>query len=203
MPAKDSRVDDYIARAAPFAQPILKHLRKIVHAGCPQATETLKWQFPHFDYKGTMCGMAAFQNHCSFGFRKAALIFGDNGAAETEGMGQFGRITSVRDLPNERTLIAYVRQAAKLNDEGIKAPARAKPKERAALNVPEYFAAALRKNPKARKTFENFSASQRREYVEWVAEAKRQETRQQRLQTSLKWMAEGKIRNWKYRPKKS
>jgi uncharacterized protein YdeI (YjbR/CyaY-like superfamily) len=194
---RDKRVDAYIEKSAPFARPILKHLRRIVHAGCPAVEETIKWQFPHFDYKGMVCGMAAFNNHCSFGFWKAELIFG-NHETEEQAMGQFGRITSVADLPNEATLIRYVRKAAKLNDAGIKAPWQAARKNRPILPVPDYLTAALKKNTQARKIFENFSPSHRREYIEWLTEAKREETRDQRLKTAIKWMAEGKARNWKY-----
>jgi uncharacterized protein YdeI (YjbR/CyaY-like superfamily) len=199
MGTKDRRVDDYIKNAAPFAQPILKYLRKVVHAGCPEVEETIKWQFPHFDYKGVLCGMAAFKEHCAFGFWKGELIV-DSKHRDGSGMGQFGRITSRADLPDEKTLVAYVRKAAELNAQGIKVPGRSKPTKRAALPVPAYMAAALKANAKAEKTFNNLSASQRREYVEWVTEAKRDETRQQRLTTAIEWMAEGKARNWKYAP---
>jgi uncharacterized protein YdeI (YjbR/CyaY-like superfamily) len=203
MAKKDPRIDAYIGKAAPFAQPILKRLRKIVHAGCPEVEETIKWSFPHFDYKGIMCGMAAFQHHCIFGFWKHELIFpkgqGQNGMTT----GTFrGRITALSDLPNEKALLGYVRKAAALNDEGVKPPSRAKPKKKERLKIPSYFAGALQKNAKARKTFEDFSLSNKREYIEWVSEAKREETRQERLKTSIKWLAEGKPRNWRYMPKR-
>ena len=146
-----------------------------------------------------MCAMAAFTHHCSFGFWKGTLIFGNKKTGE-EAMGQFGRITSLADLPPEKTLIGYVRKAAQLNDAGVKAPGRAKPKKKEPLKIPEYFTSALRKNAKATKTFEGFSYSNRKDYVEWVAEAKREETRNERLATALKWLAEGKPRNWKYMP---
>lgn len=199
MGKKDPRVDAYIDNAAPFAKPILKHLRKVVHAGCPEVEETIKWQFPHFDYKGVLCAMAGFKEHCAFGFWKRALIFG-NKKAEAEGMGQFGRITSLADLPGERTLIGYVRKAAQLNEEGVKSPARTKPKKREPVKVPAYLMAALKKNAKARRTFENFSPTNQRAYVEWITEAKREETRERRLKTALEWIAEGKPHNWRYLP---
>jgi uncharacterized protein YdeI (YjbR/CyaY-like superfamily) len=202
MAAKDPRVDAYIAKSADFAKPILQHLRKIVHAGCPEVEETIKWQFPHFDYKGVMCGMAAFKQHCAFGFWKEALILDRAKVPEKRAMGSFGCITSLADLPNEKTLIGYVKKAAGLNDAGIKAPGRTKPKKREPLEVPDYFTAALRKNAKARKTFEDFAPSKRREYLEWVNEAKREETRNERLATSIEWLAEGKPRHWKYMPAK-
>lgn len=202
MATKDPRIDAYIAKSAGFAKPILKHLRKVVHAGCPQVEETMKWSMPHFDYKGVMCGMAAFKEHCAFGFWKEGLVLGGNKATESTGMGSFGCIKSLGDLPDEKTLISYVRKAAALNDAGIKAPGRTKPKKRAPLEVPADFTGALKKNAKARKTFENSSPSHQREYIEWITEAKREETRKVRLATSIQWLSEGKARNWKYQPTK-
>ena len=202
MGSKDPRIDAYIAESADFAKPILTHLRKIVHAGCPDVEETLKWSRPHFDYKGVMCGMAAFKQHCVFGFWKEALILDSGKAAEKTAMGSFGCIKSLADLPSEKTLVGYVKKAAALNDAGIKTPWRTKPKKREPLEVPDDFSAALKKNAKARKTFEDFPPSKRREYLEWVTEAKREETRRERLATSIKWLAEGKARHWKYQPAK-
>jgi len=198
VPKKDPRIDAYIDKAAPFARPILKYLRKVVHAGCPEVEETLKWSMPHFDYKGVMCGMAAFKEHCAFGFWKAALIFDGDKAREREAMGHFGRITSLDDLPGEKILIGYVREAAELNKKGIKAPGRTQPKKKRPLQVPDYLKTALKRNAKAKRTFESFSPSHQREYVEWLREAKREETRQHRLKTAIDWMAQGKVRNWKY-----
>src|SRR5947209_3177675 len=148
MATKDPRIDAYIARSADFAKPILKHLRKVVHAGCPEVEEGMKWSRPHFDYKGVMCGMAAFKEHCAFGFWKADLIFDRDKETEAKGMGSFGSIRSISDLPSERTLIGYVKKAAALNEAGIKAP-RPLPKKRPDLPVPDYFTAALKKNAKA------------------------------------------------------
>jgi uncharacterized protein YdeI (YjbR/CyaY-like superfamily) len=202
MATKDPRIDAYIAKSAEFAKPILKHLRKVVHAGCPEVVETLKWSMPHFDHKGVMCGMAAFKEHCAFGFWKADLIMPKEKQTEKSGMGSFGSIKSLADLPSEKTLIGYVRKAAALNEAGIKAPGRTQPKKRAPIPVPDYFAAALKKNAKARKTFESFPPSHRREYLEWITEAKREETRNERMATSIKWLAEGKSRHWKYQPAK-
>ena len=160
----------------------------------------MKWSMPHFDYKGMMCGMAAFKQHCVFGFWKESLVFNQAKVAEKTVMGSFGCITSLADLPGEKTLIGYVKKAAALNEAGIKAPQRTQPKKREPIEVPDYFAAALKKNARARKTFEGFSPSHRREYLEWVTEAKRDETRNQRLATSIKWLAEGKARHWTYMP---
>jgi uncharacterized protein YdeI (YjbR/CyaY-like superfamily) len=202
MVTKDPRIDAYIAKAADFAKPILKYLRKVVHSSCPQVEETIKWSMPHFDHKGVMCGMAAFKEHCAFGFWKADLILDRGQNAEKSGMGSFGCIKSLADLPSEKTLIGYVKKAAALNEAGIKAPGRTQPKKRKPIPVPADFAAALKKNTKARKTFEDFSPSHRREYLEWITEAKREETRKDRLAKTLELLAEGKSRNWKYMPAK-
>src|SRR5437762_11975461 len=172
MASKDPRIDAYIAKSADFAKPILKHLRKVVHAGCPGVEETIKWSMPHFDYKGMMCGMAAFKEHCAFGFWKADLIIDRDKQAEKSGMGSFGCIKSLSDLPSEKMLIGYVKKAAALNEAGVKAPGRTQPKKRQPLPMPDDFTAALKKNAKARKTLENFSQSHRREYIEWITEAK-------------------------------
>src|SRR5439155_3268627 len=177
MSKKDPCVDAYIAKSPDFARPILEHLRKVVHAGCPDVVETMKWQFPHFDHKGLMCGMAAFKQHCAFGFWKAELIFGRENVAAREAMGHFGRITKISDLPDEKKLIGYVQKAADLNEAGVRSLARSKPKRKPQPpKIPDYFSAALAKNRKARKVFENFSPSNQREYLEWVAGAKRDET---------------------------
>jgi uncharacterized protein YdeI (YjbR/CyaY-like superfamily) len=202
MPTKDPRIDAYIAKSADFAKPILKHLRKVVHAGCPNVEETLKWSMPHFDYKGILCGMAAFTEHCAFGFWKSELIFDRDKQGEKSGMGSFGGIKSLKDLPNEKTLIGYVKKAAALNEAGIKVPGRTQPKKRAPIPVPDDLAAALKKNTTARKTFESFSPSHRREYLEWITEAKREETRKERLAKTIKWLSEGKPRHWKHMPGK-
>ena len=201
MAKKDSRVDACIAKSAPFAQPILKHIRKLVHAGCPEVEETIKWQFPSFMYKGMLCGMAAFKSHCTFGFWKHELIFGKDKLAangEERGMGQFGRITSLSDLPKDDVLLRYIKEAVRLNDEGIKVPSRAKPKKKAPLVVPDYFMKELKKNKKALAVFDAFSYSHKKEYTEWITEAKAEDTRQRRLATAIQWMTEGKARNWKY-----
>jgi uncharacterized protein YdeI (YjbR/CyaY-like superfamily) len=201
MSTKDPRVDAYIAQAADFAKPILKHIRRLVHTGCPEAQETLKWQHPTFVYEGILCGMAAFKRHCALHFWKGKLLFNGDKAAKRlgkEAMGQFGRITSVSDLPSEKVLVRYVKEAARLNQEGVKVPSQAKTRARPELVVPDYLAAALKKNARALQTFEAFSPSHKREYVEWLTEAKRNETREKRIGTAIQWLTEGKPRNWKY-----
>ena len=198
MASKDPRIDAYIARAASFARPILRHVRKLVHQGCPEVQETMKWSMPNFDYHGIMFGMAAFKEHCSIGFWKGELILGKH-AGNDGGMGHFGKITSLKDLPSDKRFVEYVRKAAALNKRGIKKPANLKPRSvRPKLTVPEYLRAALRKNKKAAATFEGFSYTNKKEYVDWLTETKREETRSDRLQTTVAWLAEGRVRNWKY-----
>jgi uncharacterized protein YdeI (YjbR/CyaY-like superfamily) len=198
MGQTDPRIDKYIARAADFAKPILTHLRKVVHAACPDVEETMKWSAPHFDYKGMMCGMAAFKSHCAFGFWKGSLVL--DGPRSGDAAGHFGRITSLGDLPPDRVIAGYVKKAAKLNDEGVRV-ARKPTAPKKPLPVPADFAAALKKKPAARKAFDAFSPSHRREYVEWVTEAKTDATRQKRMATAIGWLSEGKSRNWKYERK--
>ncbi|HYR23677.1 MAG TPA: YdeI/OmpD-associated family protein [Chthoniobacterales bacterium] len=194
MATKDPRVDAYIKRAAPFARPILKHLRKIAHVGCPDVEETIKWQSPFFERKGIICFMAAFKEHCVFGFWKGSLIFGEK---HKGAMGHFGRITSMHDLPDEKKLIGYVRKAAELNEAGVK-KSRPRSRTKQKINVPSDLKAALQRNAKARKTFEDFSYSHKKEYVDWITDAKRDETRKRRLQTAVQWLIQGKPQNWKY-----
>jgi uncharacterized protein YdeI (YjbR/CyaY-like superfamily) len=198
MPTKpDPRLDAYIAKSAAFAQPILRHLRALVHRGCPEATETIKWSMPFFEYHGLLCNMAAFKAHCAFGFHHQGVdkLLGADGKPD-EAMGSLGRITSLAGLPSDATLLRYIKAAAKLNASGT--PARPTPKPKPALATPTDLAAALKKNAAAAKTFEDFAPSHRREYIEWITEAKREETRAKRLATAVEWLAEGKARNWKY-----
>jgi uncharacterized protein YdeI (YjbR/CyaY-like superfamily) len=197
MSSKDPRIDAYIAKSNDFAKPILTHIRKLVHTACPDVEETMKWSMPHFDYNGVMCGMAAFKERCAFNLWKASLVLDSSG--DKEAMGQFGRLTSVRDLPSDRTMIGYIKKAARLNNEGVKVARKTAPK--APLKVPTYFQTALKKDSTARDAFAAFSPSQKREYVEWLEEAKTDATREKRLQTAVGWIAEGKVRNWKYMPK--
>jgi uncharacterized protein YdeI (YjbR/CyaY-like superfamily) len=193
----DLRIDSYIARQADFARPILEHLRSAVHAACPEAEETLKWSMPHFLYKGQMlAGMAAFKAHATFGFWRAKEVLGETGA-ERDAMGQFGRLASVADLPREDVLRGLIRKAMALTDSGTR-PARTKAAPKTELETPPGLAAALDSNPAARAAFDAFPPSGRREYAEWVADAKRVETRDKRIAQAVEWIAEGKRRNWKY-----
>jgi uncharacterized protein YdeI (YjbR/CyaY-like superfamily) len=194
MGKTDARVDAYIGISAAFAQPILKHLRRLVHSACPEVEETIKWGMPHFTHLGNLCHMAAFKRHCAFGFWRHKLIVGEGSNAEA--MGQFGRISAPAEMPPDKLLADYIRKAARLNEAGVKTPGRSAVKKK--LVVPAYFQAALKKNKKALAMFEGFSPSHRREYVDWITEAKREETRQARIKTALEWLAKGKPRNWKY-----
>jgi uncharacterized protein YdeI (YjbR/CyaY-like superfamily) len=188
-----------IPNAAYFAQPILTHLREVVHAACPDVQETMKWSMPFFDYHGVMCNMAAFRQHATFGFWKGALIPGlaPNSNSGGDSMGNLGRLTSVKDLPSRKVLAGYVKAAMRLNEDGVavRTPKKA-PKPEA--TVPSDLAAALKKNRKAATTFEGFPPGHRREYVSWITEAKREETRAKRVAQAVEWLAEGKPRNWKY-----
>jgi uncharacterized protein YdeI (YjbR/CyaY-like superfamily) len=195
MGSLDPRVDAYIAKAAPFARPILQYLRDTVHSAVPEVSETMKWSVPHFDYHGIFCSMAAFKAHCAFGFWKGALLFPD-APAEKAAAGHLGRIESLDDLPPKRELVALLKKAARLNAEGTKVERERKVKPD--LETPADLHGALKRNKAARETFEKFSPSQRRDYVEWLIEAKSDATRQRRLEQAVEWIAEGKPRHWKY-----
>ena len=196
MGEKDPRVDAYIAKAADFAKPILTEIRKRVHAACPAAEEDMKWSSPTFLYHGMMCGMAAFKEHAIFGFWKGPLVLGDRAdAAGTSGAFRT-RMTKVSDLGSMKAMAANIKKAMALNEQGVTLPrtrGKAKP-----VVVPADFAAALGKNTRAQAAFDKFPPSHKREYIEWIAEAKRDETRSRRLQTAIKQIAQGKPQNWKY-----
>ena len=200
MATTDKRVDAYIAKSAPFAQPILRELRARVHAACPNAEETIKWGFPNFVYEGALlCNMASFKAHCAFGFWKGKLLREAGLEVSDEAMGQMGRIASVKDLPGKSEFRRLVKAAMKLNEEPTRvARPVTKPGTRKPIPVPADFTAALAKNARARKAFEAFAPSHRREYLEWITEAKRVETREKRIAQAVEWIAEGKQRNWKY-----
>ena len=207
MSKKEKAIDAYIAKSADFAKPILNHIRELVHKTCPDVEEKMKWSMPFFDYKGEMlCHMASFKQHAVMSFWKASLmkdpVLIENAKSETA-MGHLGKLTSLKDLPSDKKMTAWIKEAMELTDKGIKLPARAKPteKEKKELTVPDYFIKALAKNKKAKQVFENFAYSHKKEYLEWITEAKTEETRNKRMATALEWMAEGKGRNWKYERK--
>jgi len=198
-------VDTYIAKSARFAKPILNHLRELVHQACPEVNEVIKWGFPNFDYKGVLCSMAAFKHHCSFGFWKYSLLNDplEILSARNEGgsMGNLGKITSLKDLPSDKIILNFIKQAVELNEQQIKRPTKTTPKGSRTIRTPDYFARALKKNKIAGKVFENFSYSHRKEYIQWFEEAKTEETRNKRIAQAIEWIAEGKGRNWKYAKK--
>lgn len=199
MGTRDPRIDAYIAKSPGFAKPILEHIREVVHAAVPEVEETLKWSMPAFMHHGILCGMAAFKQHAAFNLWKGSLIVGSDG--DRGAMGQFGRISRVSDLPAKRVLAGYLRRAAALNEAGVKRPKVRKPgleRKPVPATPPPDLAAALKKNTRARATFDGFSPSHRREYIEWIIEAKRDETRQRRLRQAIEMLAGGKTRNWKY-----
>ena len=202
---QNPKVDAYFAKVQPFAQPILAHLRGLVHKACPEVEETIKWSRPFFQYRGAiLCNMSAFKEHCSFGFwgEEMGAVLREAAVLKEGGMGSLGRITSVADLPSDKQMLGWIRQAAAFVDSGqYTSPIAARHKvvkQRSSLDMPAEFKAALQRNKKAAAVFAAFSPSCKREYVEWIAEAKRQETRDKRIATAVEWIAEGKQRNWKY-----
>ena len=198
MSNHDPRIGAYIAKSAEFAQPILEHLRALIHKACPEVEEGIKWSMPFFSHQGsTMCMMAAFKQHCSFRFWLSKDVLGD--AAEEDGMGQFGKLTSLQDLPSDRQLKTYIHKAMALAEAGAKL-SRPKAAARPAPAVPDELAAHLaqKEHAEARKAWDSFGPGARREYVDWINEAKTDATRQKRLATTLEWLTEGKKRNWKY-----
>ncbi|KXK50069.1 MAG: hypothetical protein UZ05_CHB002001689 [Chlorobi bacterium OLB5] len=206
MGTKDKRIDAYIAKSQDFAKPVMEHLRKLIHKTCPEVIETIKWGMPAFDYKGPFIGFAAFKKHAVLSFWKAALMKDSKvlTGKETKGaMGNLGRIESIDDLPKDSILVKWIKDAMKLNESGVKFKPSAKPKhERKEYGMHPDLEKALNKNKSAKKTYEAFSPSHKREYLEWIGEAKTDETRNKRIETAIEWMTEGKSRNWKYQKKK-
>ena len=202
----DSRIDDYIAKSRPFAQPLLNHLRKLVHKACPGVVETIKWSRPFFEYKGVIFGnMSAFKEHCSFGFwgEEITAVLNDARVLQPDAMGSLGRLTRIEDLPTNKQMHDLLGKAVSFIDSGqytspIAARHRVAKVPAPAVEAPPEFTRALKANKKASAAFAAFSPSCKREYVEWIAEAKRAETRDKRIITAIDWISEGKQRNWKY-----
>lgn len=198
----DSRVDEYINKSADFAKPVLQHLRKTIHTACPDVKETMKWGFPNFEYAGAiLCSMAAFKQHCTFGFWLGSLMSDSDNLLEKVGektsMGQFGQLKSMKDLPAEEVLIRYINEAMALNEKGVKVK-KEKPSTPKEIETPSFFLDALQKNAAAITAYQKFSPSHKKEYVEWINEAKTEATRSKRVATAIEWIAEGKTRHWKY-----
>jgi uncharacterized protein YdeI (YjbR/CyaY-like superfamily) len=203
MSTIDKRIDVYIDKSADFAKPILSYLRQIIHEACPEVNETMKWSFPHFEYAGSiLCSMAAFKHHCAFGFWLGSLMKDPEGLIRTGGakdsMGHFGQIKDVKDLPSKKILIQYMKEAMALNEKGVK---RERPEQvvKKELVVPDGFLKVLKKNKTVLAAFENLSYSHKKEYLEWITEAKTEETRQKRMAKTLQLLSEGKSMNWKYK----
>jgi uncharacterized protein YdeI (YjbR/CyaY-like superfamily) len=199
MPTTSPAVDDYIENAADFARPILVKIRKLFHKACPQIEEKIKWGVPSFEYKGIVGGMVAFKKYVTFGLWKAALLDDPAGLFRNDHASSMNvdKITKLSELPPDKVLVAYIKQAVDLNERGVKLPPPKK-KQQPPPQAPDDLLAALKKNKTALAAFEDFSPSHRREYIEWITEAKRDETRQKRIATTIEWLAEGKPRNWKY-----
>ena len=192
MNTADPRIDAFIAKAQPFARPILAHLRAVIHRACPGVTETIKWGRPAFQNDNRILGvLGAFKAHASLTLWK----MGEATGREEEGMGQFGRLTSLDDLPDDAELIRIIQATASARAEPVPRPKRP---PRAELPVPDALAAALEQAPAAKAAFDGFAPSHRREYCEWIGEAKKPETRAARVAQAIEWLAEGKSRNWKY-----
>ncbi len=204
MKSTDIRVDAYIKKSAPFAVIILNHIRKQVHRACPGVTETIKWGFPHFEYKGMLCFMAGFKLHCTFGFWRGDLLKGLRDKANKtgeKGMGQFGRIRTIKDLPSDAILNKWIAEAAKLNEQGKSAVKKKVAVKKKAHTVPGYFTKAINTTKLSATNFKKLTSSQQNEYVEWVMEAKSEATRQKRIMLTVEWVKEGKPQNWKYMAK--
>ena len=194
--SRDQRIDAYIAKKAAYAKPILEHVRERVHAAAPEAEESIKWGAPAFLVDGKiLLIMAAFKAHAALNFWRGQELRGED--ADANGMGQFGKITTVEDLPPDAELDRLIREAAELA-KTAPAPRKVKHEPKPAAELHPEFAAALDQAPTAKATLDGFSPSARRDYVEWIAEAKQEATRQKRIATAIEWLSEGKKRHWKY-----
>ena len=193
MPNKSKEVDAYIAKAPDYAKPILTKVREVFHKACPDVQEQIKWGVPSFEYKGMLGGMSAFKHYAAVVFWKQSLMKDPEKIFAKDA----GRLTSVQDLPPDKVLITYIKEAVALNENDVKV-VRPRAKVAAKLRMPADFAGALKRNTKASVVFADFSNSQQNEYVEWITEAKQVSTRARRLATAIEWIAAGKPRNWKY-----
>ncbi len=197
MAKKNSAVDAYVIKARPFAKPILKRLRTIIHKGCPKVTEDIKWGSPFYLYQNrVLCATMAFKEHCALVFWKSALIRRKLGKKAKDDLKLFRRISLLEELPSERDLLAYIKLAMHFNEPTTKLPPREK--RSTPVKVPKELTYALQANPKALATFESFPPSKRKDYIFWILDAKTEQTRERRLETAIDWMSQGKSRNWKY-----
>jgi hypothetical protein len=203
LQAGSAKVDSYIAKAPAFAQPILSHIRALVHKAAPEIEETVKWNRPFFLHRGKLlCNMAAFTKHCGFGFwgPEMAVVVREDGFDPSESSGSFGRLASLKDLPPDKKLLGYLRQAVVFAESsaGRPKPAAKVRVPKPEVQPPEEFLAAIKKKKGAADAFAKLAPSCRREYLNWILEAKRPETRERRIETSVEWISEGKSLNWKY-----
>ena len=203
MATKDYRIDTYIVRSADFAVPVMTHLRSVIHDACPEVKETMKWSFPHFEYRDAiLCSMASFKQHCAFTIWLASQMNDQHGILTTgtgrPAMGNLGRITCLEDLPSDDILTGYLKEAMVLIENGTKMARKEPASTSRELVIPDFFQNALALHPRALETFNRFSYSNKKEYVEWITNAKTDETRNKRIATALEWLTEGKSRNWKY-----
>lgn len=201
MGQKIKEVDIYISKAKPFAQPILIYIRDVIHSSSHNIKEAIKWGFPNFEYKGNICYMAAFKEHCTLGFSKASAMNDEDKIFSPIGktaMGSLGKIRTIQDLPSKKILTKYIQEAIDLNEKGVSLPKKKNNAESRELTIPEDLAEALGKNKKAKLVFDQLAPSHKKEYVMWINEAKRESTRIKRIETTVEWVAEGKGRNWKY-----
>ena len=202
MKKLDDRITQYISKSADFAQPILVELREIVHEFCPEVEEGWKWSMPFFMYRGKiLCNMASFKAHCSFGFWLHSEMRDLHGLFKREkdgGMGSLGKITSLDDLPKTDHLGAYILEAMQLIEQGV-IPRELNPKvKKPVAEIPAELAGLLKSEPKAKATFDTLPPSHQREYIHWITEAKREETKQRRLRQTIENLLEGKSKDWKY-----
>jgi uncharacterized protein YdeI (YjbR/CyaY-like superfamily) len=197
------KVDEKIEVAAPFAQEIMLHVRKLVHKACPDVSEEIKWNFPCFIYNGSiLASMSAFKQHCSFGWFLSSKMTDPEGilqfGPDRDGMGSLGKLTDKKQLPSDKIIIAYTKEAMALIDAGVKMDRGNKEGGPTAMEVPSYFSKALKANAEANKHFKSFSIGKKNEYIQWLEESKTDATRAKRLDTAIEWISEGKSRLWKY-----
>jgi len=197
VPGKDPRIDAYIDRAGDFARPILKRIRRLIHAACPTVTETIKWRSPFYEHRGILAATPAFKKHCALILWKGRLVFNEVSPGD-DPTNRLRRLADIRELPDNATLTRYFKKAVELNEAGARMPVPSRVKKSRPVRIPPDFQSALRNNPRARTAFAAFSPSRRREYVDWLLNAKREETRARRLKSAIEWIAQGKSVRWKY-----
>ena len=194
--SRDPRIDAYIAKAQPFARPILEKVRNRVHAVVPDVEEAIKWSMPAYTLGGKIVLItAAFKAHTALNFWRGQELRGE--AANANAMGQFGKIGSVDELPPDAELDRLISEVAELA-KAAPAPRKAKHDPKPAPGLHPEFAAALAKAPKAKAALDGFPPSAQRDYFEWISEARQDATRQKRIATAVEWLGEGKRRHWKY-----